>query len=100
MRPGRNPFWNSRVQDENGKEIFIAVNDAASYITEDFYTMLNVFYTTQNLEVLPFAGGWAEQPLWITQALEILKTEKWKIEEEEREQRQKEAEDARKYGKR
>jgi hypothetical protein len=62
--------------------------------------MLNVFYTTQNLECLPFAGGWAEQPLWIAQALEILKVEKWKTDEEEREQKHQDAEDERKYGRR
>jgi hypothetical protein len=49
--------------------------------------MLQVFCVTQNLECLPFAGGWAEQPFWITQALEILKLEKWKADEEERERK-------------
>ena len=49
---------------------------------------------------LPFAGGWAEQPAWIIKALYVLKTERWKAEEEERKQKQREAEDAAKYGRR
>jgi len=93
-------LWNSRVKDEQGRDIFIAVSDASAYLTEDFYTMLAVFYTTQNMECLPFAGGWAEQPLWITTALEILKVEKWIADEEDREQKRQEAEAARKHGKR
>jgi hypothetical protein len=100
VQQGRNLLWNTRVKDGNGFDVFIASKDAASYIDEDFAAMLSVFYTTQNLECLPFSGGWAEQPLWIAQALEILKTEKWKADVEEREQERQEAEDARKYGRR
>lgn len=62
--------------------------------------MFNVFCTTQNLECLPFAGGWAEQPLWIAQALEILKVEKYKADEEDREQKQRDTEAGREYVKR
>jgi hypothetical protein len=62
--------------------------------------MLDVFYTSENLGCLPFAGGWAEQPAWITRALSVLKVEKSRVDEEEREQRQKEKEDRRKYGRR
>jgi hypothetical protein len=93
-------LWNSRAQDEQGRDIFIAVKDAASYITEDFYTMLDVFYTTRTLECLPFTGGWAEQPEWITRALAVLTVEQRKVDEEEREQKREAAEDERKYGKR
>jgi hypothetical protein len=71
----------------------------ASYITVDFLTALDVFCTTENLGCLPFAGGWAEQPQWITQVLSMLKIERWKADEEERELKQREAEIARKYGK-
>jgi hypothetical protein len=95
VAPGRNPPWNTRVKDENGWDIFIPTLDAASYITEEFFAALEVFYTTENLGCLPFAGGWAEQPLWITQALSILKLEKWRVDEEERKQKEKEAEDKR-----
>jgi hypothetical protein len=62
--------------------------------------MLDVFYTTETLGCFPFAGGWAEQPLWVVQALSVLKTEKLRIDEEERQQKQKEEEDRRKYGRR
>jgi len=51
----------------------------------------------ENLGCLPFAGGWAEQPEWITQALAVLKVERWKADEEEREAKRQEEEDRRKY---
>ena len=60
---------------------------------------LDVFYTTENLGCLPFAGGWAEQPEWITMALSVLKVERWRVDEEERELRQQEEEAGRKYDK-
>jgi hypothetical protein len=62
------------------------------------YAALDVFYTSENLGCLPFAGGWAEQPLWIARAMIVLKTEKSRVDEEERQAREKEAEDRRKYG--
>ena len=98
--PGRDPLWNSRAKDERGEDIFIRTSEAASYITEEFYTMLEVFYTSENLGCLPFAGGWAEQPAWITGALSTLKVEKYRVDEEERKLKQKEEEDRRKYGRR
>jgi hypothetical protein len=51
----------------------------------------------ENLGCLPFAGGWAEQPEWITQALSVLKVERWKIDEEERELNQQEKGEQKKY---
>ncbi|MDR1575598.1 MAG: hypothetical protein LBS37_06290, partial [Treponema sp.] len=98
--PGRDPLWNSRAKDERGGDIFIPVSKAASYITEEFYTMLDVFYTSENLGCLPFAGGWAEQPAWIAQALSVLKVEKYRVDEEERTLKQREEEDRRKHGRR
>jgi hypothetical protein len=59
-----------------------------------------VFYTSENLGCLPFAGGWAEQPLWIAQAIRVLKVEKFRVDEEERQAREKEAEDRHKHGRR
>jgi len=67
------------------------------YINEEFYAALDVFYMCENLGCLPFAGGWAEQPQWITQALAVLKVERWKADEEEREAKRQEEEDRRKY---
>ena len=71
--------------------------DAASFINDDFIAALDVFYTCENLGSLPFAGGWADQPLWITQALSILKVERWKVDEEELELKKREKEDQRKH---
>jgi len=51
----------------------------------------------ENLGCLPFSGGWAQQPFWITQALSVLKIERFKADEEEREEKQRQQEDRRKY---
>jgi hypothetical protein len=98
--PGRNPLWNTRVKDENGRDVFIPAVDAASYITDEFFMALDVFYTTETLGVLPFSGGWAEQPEWIARALSALKAETRRACEEEREQKQEEEERRRKNGRR
>jgi hypothetical protein len=100
VSPGRNPLWNTRVKDERGRDVFIPIQDAAAYITGEFYAALDVFCISENLGCLPFAGGWAEQPEWIVQAISVLKVERWKIDEEERELKRREQEEARKYGKR
>jgi hypothetical protein len=100
VRPGRDLFWNTRVKDERGQDVFVPLSKTASYVTEAFYTMLNVFYTSENLGCLPFSGGWAEQPAWITQALSVLKVEKYLADEEERKQKQKEEEARHKHGRR
>lgn len=99
MSPGRNPLWNTGAKDENGDSIFIPFKDAAAYVTEEFFLAWEVYCTSENLGCLPFAGGWAEQPAWITQAISVLKIERAKADEEERESKQREAEDARKHGK-
>jgi len=57
---------------------------------------MNVFCMCENLGCLPFAGGWAEQPEWITQALAVLKVERYKVDEEEREAKRQEIEDRKK----
>ena len=88
MLPGRDLPWDTRVKDERGQSVFIRLSEAASYINEKFCTALEVFYLTENMGCLPFSGGWAEQPEWITLALSTLKAERWKIDEEERELKQ------------
>jgi hypothetical protein len=100
VAPGRDPPWNTRAQDERGQEIFIPTSKAAAYVTEEFFAALEVFCMTENLGCLPFAGGWAEQPAWITQALAVLKIEKWRVDEEGRELERQAEEDGRKHGKR
>jgi hypothetical protein len=92
-------LWNTRIKDDRGQDEFIPVMDAASYITEEFYAALDVFCMCENLGCLPFAGGWAEQPEWIIQALSVLKVERWKVDEEERDIKQQEEKDRKKYGK-
>ena len=99
MLPGRDLPWNTRVKDERGQDVFIRVSEAASYISEEFCAALDVFYTTENMGCLPFSGGWAEQPEWITLALSVLKVERWKVDEEERELKQQQEEDRRTYDK-
>ncbi|MDR3191889.1 MAG: hypothetical protein LBT87_02360, partial [Treponema sp.] len=98
--PGRDPLWNTRAKDERGEDIFIRTREAASYITGEFYTMMEVFCVSENLGCLPFAGGWAEQPAWIAQALSVLTVEKWRVDEEERESARLKEEDVRKHGRR
>jgi len=98
--PGRNPLWNTRVKDGRGQEIFIPVLDAARYVTEEFYAAWEVFCLSENMGCLPFAGGWAEQPEWITHAISTLKVERFNADEEEREIKQQEQKDLKKYGKR
>jgi len=50
------------------------------------------------MNCLPFAGGWAEQPEWITQAISTLKVERFNVDEEEREIKQQEQKDLKKHG--
>ena len=100
MSPGRNPLWNTRVKDELGKDVFIPVKDAAAFLTEEFFTALEVYCVSENMGCLPFAGGWAEQPEWITLAISTLKAERFNVDKEESEKERQEQEDARKYGKR
>jgi hypothetical protein len=100
VSPGRNPLWNTRVKDEYGKDVFIPVKDLAAYLSEEFYTALEVYYISENMGCLPFAGGWAEQPEWITLAISTLKVERLNVDKEESEKGRQEQEDAKKYGKR
>jgi len=100
VSPGRNPLWNTRVKDGRGWDVFIPSLDAASYITEEFCAALEVFSISENMGCLPFAGGWAEQPEWITRAINTLKVERSIVDEEEREARRREQEDAKEHGRR
>jgi hypothetical protein len=88
------------VKDERGQDIFIPVRGAADYITEEFAAALEVFCISENMGCLPFAGGWAEQPEWITRAIFTLKVERFMVDEEEQEIKRQEQEDAKKYGRR
>lgn len=74
--------WVTGVKDDEGKDIIILQKDAVNYLTDNFYICWYVYCMTENLGTLPFAGGWAEQPFWITEALAILKVEESKMEAE------------------
>lgn len=80
--------------------MFIPVQAAASYINEEFCAAWEVFCLSENMDCLPFSGGWAEQPEWITQAISTLKVERYKADEEEREIKRQEQEDVKKHGRR
>lgn len=75
-------LWVTGVKDENDKDIIILQKNAQNYLTEEFYLCWYVYCMTENLGTLPFAGGWAEQPFWITEAIAILKVEESKMEAE------------------
>lgn len=74
--------WVTGVKDENGKDIIIFQKDAETYLTDEFYTCWYVYCMTENLGILPFGGGWAEQPCWITEALSAFKVEESRMEAE------------------
>ncbi|MCL2277549.1 MAG: hypothetical protein FWC21_06580 [Treponema sp.] len=71
-------------------DVFIRYSECASYITEEVISAINIFSASEIMGCLPFAGGWAEQPEWITQALTVLKVERYKVDEEEREAKRRE----------
>jgi acetate kinase len=74
------------------------VHSAEDYLTKEFYAAYEVFCLSENMDCLPFAGGWAEQPEWITQAISTLKVERFKVDEEEREIKQQEQKGVKKHG--
>jgi hypothetical protein len=80
--------------------VFIPVKDAAAFLTEEFFTALEVYCISENIGCLPFAGGWAEQPEWITLAISTLKVERFNVDKEEGEKERQEKEDTKKHGKR
>jgi len=61
---------------------------------------MEVFCVSENMGCLPFSGGWAQQPEWITRAVSALKVERSKVDEEEREIKRQEQEGVKKHGKR
>ena len=80
-------LWNSRVKEINdeGKEveIFIKRKDIKNYMDEYFYSAYNVYVMTENMQSLPFSGGWAEQPYEIVTAISLFRVEQSKWEKEE-----------------
>ena len=81
-------LWDTRILDQNGKNIFIKRKELASYLDEYFWSAMELYCMTETLKSLPFAGGWAEQPAEIITVLALLKTENAKWEEEQSLKRQ------------
>jgi len=71
------------VTDENGNSVFILRSTIPGYMTEWFWSALEVYCMTVNMECLPFGGGWAEQPSEISTIISVLKVEDSRIEKEE-----------------
>lgn len=46
------------------------------YMTDEFWNALYIWNRTENLECLPFAGGWAEQPGFIPDIINLFRCEK------------------------
>ena len=57
-------------------------------MSEYFWSALEIYILTENLECLPFAGGWAEQPAEIVSILNLFRVEKslWDKEQFDKEQ--------------
>lgn len=77
-------LWMTGVRDEEGKDIAILTKNAGEYLTEEFFTCYYVWVQSENLECLPFLGGWAEQPEWIVDAIRILKGERATVDAQEK----------------
>lgn len=68
--------WDSGIKDpETGKDIVLLYKDAASWITDEVLLCLYVFNQWKLLGLMPFSGGYAEQPFWISHALSVLQEE-------------------------
>lgn len=85
-------FWNTHVKEtKNGKEleIFIKRKDIKTYFDDYFWSAMNIYCMTENMQCLPFLGGWAEQPAEITSIISLFRVEQSKWEKEEIEKKYK-----------
>lgn len=71
----RHRLWESGVKDSEGNVIMIPRHRLKDYMTDEFWTALFIWNRTENLGCLPFAGGWAEQPGFISEVLNLFKVE-------------------------
>lgn len=81
-------LYDTRLKNEDGSSLFIKRKDFKTYMSEYFWSALEVYILCENLECLPFAGGWAEQPAEITTILNLFRVEKsaWDKEQWDKEQ--------------
>ena len=79
-------LWNTHLKEnKDGKEvdIFIKRKDIKTYLDEYFWSALHVYFRTENMQCLPFFGGWAEQPAEIVSVIALFRVEQSKWEKEE-----------------
>ena len=81
-------LYDTRLKNEDGSSLFIKRKDFKTYMSEYFWSALEVYILCENLDCLPFAGGWAEQPAEITTILNLFRVEKslWDKEQFDKEQ--------------
>ena len=81
-------LYDTRLKNEDGSSLFIKRKDFRTYMSEYFWSALEVYILSENLDCLPFAGGWAEQPAEITTILNLFRVEKslWDKEQFDKEQ--------------
>lgn len=72
------------VMDDDGREIEIATRDVGKYFDQYFQDALDIYNDTVLFEMMPFSGGWAEQPYEVYRILKILKAEANRWEHQER----------------
>ena len=77
---------NTHVKEtKDGKEveIFIKRKEIKTYLDEYFWSALNIYFMTENMQTLPFSGGWAEQPSEIVTVIALFRVEQSKWDKEE-----------------
>lgn len=86
--PGRGAvLWNTHVKDDAGHDIFIRRDQIPSYMTDWFWSAVRVWIYSDNLQSLPFGGGWAENPDEIVQVVNLLRVANAQYEDEMAEKR-------------
>lgn len=78
-------LWDSGVNDAEGRSVMIPRYQLKEYMTEDFWTALYIWNRSENLECLPFGGGWAEQPGFIAEIINLFKVEQAAFDKAQRE---------------
>lgn len=68
-------LWDSGVPDADGNSILVPRSKLKEYMTDEFWLALYIWNRTENLGCLPFAGGWAEQPGYIAEILNLFRVE-------------------------
>ena len=82
-----NVLYDTKLKNEDGSSLFILRKDFAQYMNEYFWSALEIYILSENLQCFPFAGGWAEQPAEITAILNLFRVEKslWDKEQRDKE---------------